>query len=67
MNGLWEVGPGGQLLVSMGFGVNCLTPLSYTSLIGRMEPFTSHGYFEHDLGLVNKKHFASYEQCLGGA
>lgn len=48
----------------MGFGVNCLPPLSYTGLIGRMEPFTSHGYFEHDLGLVNKKHFASYEHSL---
>lgn len=50
--------------MSMGFGVNCLTPLSYTGLIGRMEPFTSHGYFEHDLGLVNKKHFASYEHSV---
>lgn len=52
MNGLWEVVLGGQLLVSMGFRVNCLTPLSYTGLSGRMEPFTSHGYFEHDLGLI---------------
>lgn len=61
MNGLWEVVLRGQLLMSMGFGLKCLTPLplSYTGLIGRMEPFTSHSYFEHDLGLVNKKHFAS--------
>lgn len=52
------------MLVSMGFGVHCLTPLSYTGLIGRMKPFTSHGSFEHDLGLVNKKDFASYEHSV---
>lgn len=34
------------------YEVNCVTSLHYKVLIRRMEPFTSQGYLEHDLGLV---------------